>query len=40
MKELIGIVSASLAFVAYVPYFRDIFKVKTKPHPYSWFIWR
>lgn len=39
MKEIIGIVAAALAFVAYAPYFRDIFKGKTKPHAYSWFIW-
>lgn len=39
MKEIIGIISAVLVFVAYVPYLRDIFKGKTKPHPYSWFVW-
>jgi hypothetical protein len=39
IKEVIGIIAASLVFVAYIPYLRDIFKGKTKPHPYSWFVW-
>ena len=39
IKEIIGIVAASLVFIAYAPYLRDIFKGKTKPHPYSWFVW-
>ncbi len=39
MKEIIGVVAAVLAFVAYAPYFRDILNGKTKPHVYSWFIW-
>lgn len=39
MKDIIGVVAASLAFIAYVPYFRDIRKSKSKPHVYSWFIW-
>lgn len=39
MKELFGIAAIVLAFVAYIPYFRDIFKKKTIPHPYSWLIW-
>lgn len=39
MKNLIGIVAVILAFVAYIPYFRDIIKGKTKPHVYTWFVW-
>ena len=39
MKELIGITAALLGFIAYAPYFRDMLKGKTIPHPYSWFIW-
>jgi hypothetical protein len=39
VKELLGIIAALLGFVAYAPYFRDILNGKTKPHPYSWFIW-
>lgn len=39
MKPIIGIVAVILAVVAYVPYFRDIMKGKTKPHIYTWFVW-
>src|SRR5665213_2891074 len=39
IKEIIGIVAAGLVFIAYYPYLRDIKRGKTKPHPYSWFIW-
>jgi hypothetical protein len=39
MKEIFGIIAIILAIVAYVPYFRDIIKGKTKPHVYTWFVW-
>lgn len=39
MKEIIGIIAASIVFLAYAPYLRDIKRGKTKPHPYSWFVW-
>ena len=39
MKQIVGIVAVILAIVAYVPYFRDIIKGKTKPHVYTWFVW-
>ncbi len=39
MKESIGIITVILAYTAYAPYIRDILKGKTKPHPYSWFVW-
>lgn len=39
MKEVIGIIAALLVFAAYGPYLRDMAKGKTKPHPYSWFVW-
>ncbi|MFA6416670.1 MAG: hypothetical protein WCW61_00595 [Patescibacteria group bacterium] len=38
-KIFLGIISSVIAVVAYVPYFRDIFRGKTKPHIFSWFIW-
>lgn len=39
MKEVLGVIAVGLAFVAYIPYFRDILSGKTKPHVYSWFVW-
>lgn len=39
MKEIIGFIAAALVFVAYAPYLRDTLSGKTRPHPYSWFIW-
>jgi hypothetical protein len=38
-KELIGSLTVVMVLVAYFPYFYDIFKRKTKPHIFSWFIW-
>lgn len=39
IKNLLGIVAAALVFVGYIPYIRDVFKGKTQPHIYSWFLW-
>ncbi len=39
MKEAIGIIAVTLTFVAYIPYYRDILKGKTRPHIYSWSLW-
>jgi len=39
MKEIIGGVAVILTFVAYIPYYRDILKGKTRPHIYSWSLW-
>lgn len=39
MKEIIGFIAAALVFVAYAPYVKDVIRGKTKPHPYSWFVW-
>ena len=38
-KIYLGIVSSLIASLAYIPYLRDIFKGKTKPHVFSWFLW-
>lgn len=38
-KIILGVVSSVIAVLAYIPYFRDIFKGKTKPHIFSWLIW-
>lgn len=39
MKEVIGAVAVFLTFAAYVPYYRDILRGKTRPHVYSWSLW-
>ncbi len=39
MKEIIGIIAVILTFIAYIPYYRDISKGKTRPHIYSWSLW-
>jgi hypothetical protein len=38
-KELWGIISVTLAIIAYAPYFRSLFKREIKPHMFSWFVW-
>lgn len=39
MKPLLGITATLLALYSYIPYFRDIFAGKTKPHAFSWLVW-
>ena len=38
-KEIIGAIAVVLTFLAYIPYYRDILKGKTRPHIYSWSLW-
>ncbi len=38
-KTYLGILAVLLIFVAYVPYFINIFRNKTKPHAFSWLVW-
>ena len=38
-KIVIGVLATVVAFIGYVPYFKDIFSDKTKPHAFSWLIW-
>lgn len=38
-KLIVSIIAILLTFVAYAPYIKDIFRGKTKPHVFSWFIW-
>lgn len=38
-KELLGLATIVLAFIAYIPYFKNIFSGKTKPHAFSWLVW-
>lgn len=35
----LGIIATLLAIVGYIPYFRDIFKGRTKPHAFTWLVW-
>lgn len=36
---MLGFTAMIVAFLSYVPYFRDISVGKTKPHAFSWLIW-
>jgi len=38
-KIVLGITATVLAFFSYIPYFRDIWQGKTKPHAFSWLVW-
>ena len=38
-QALLGAAGALVGLVSYVPYFRDMFRGTTKPHPFSWFVW-
>lgn len=38
-KLLLGILAVIIGIFSYIPYFRDLFAGKTKPHAFSWFVW-
>lgn len=38
-KSLLGALAIVVGLVGYIPYFRDIFRKRTKPHAFSWFVW-
>jgi hypothetical protein len=38
-KFIIAIIASVLSVIGFIPYARDIFKNKTKPHLYTWLIW-
>ncbi len=38
-KIYLGILAVILGILSYIPYFRDLFTGKTKPHAFSWFVW-
>ncbi len=38
-KTLLTIVALLVAVLAYIPYFRDVFAGKTRPHAFTWLIW-
>lgn len=37
--KIFGYLSGALALIAFIPYYRDIFRGKTKPERASWLIW-
>lgn len=39
IKTFISIVAVTIAFISYIPYFRDIFSGKTRPHAFTWLVW-
>ncbi len=39
MKLSLGILAILVGFYSYLPYIRDIFRGKTKPHAFSWLVW-
>ncbi len=39
IKSILGAIAVVISIFALVPYFRDIYRGKTKPHAFSWFIW-
>lgn len=39
MKTFLGIAATVIALYSYIPYFRDIFAGRTKPHAFSWLVW-
>ena len=38
-KAVLGLLAIVVGFIGYVPYLRDIFGNKTKPHAFSWLVW-
>ena len=39
MKTALGIFAILIGIYSYIPYFRDIFTGRTKPHAFTWFVW-
>jgi len=39
IKILFAVIATVLGILAFLPYFRDMFKLRTKPHTYTWLIW-
>jgi hypothetical protein len=38
-KTLLGYIAVIVGIVSYIPYFKNIFAGKTKPHAFSWLVW-
>jgi hypothetical protein len=39
MKDVLAIIAALIAVGGNVPYLRDAFRKRVKPHPYTWLVW-
>ena len=39
IKLIFGLLSTVVAIACFLPYIRDIFRLKTEPHMYSWLVW-
>ncbi|MEK7594851.1 MAG: hypothetical protein AAB436_04395 [Patescibacteria group bacterium] len=39
MKETLAIIAALIAVAGNIPYLRDCFTKRVKPHPYTWLVW-
>ncbi|MDQ5950114.1 MAG: hypothetical protein QG585_54 [Patescibacteria group bacterium] len=38
-KTILTVVASAVSIIVYVPYIKDIFLGKTKPHIFSWIMW-
>ncbi len=39
IKIISTIIATIIGVIAFFPYLKDIFSLKTKPHVYTWLIW-
>ncbi len=39
LHAALGALAVTIGFVSYIPYFRNMFAGRTKPHVFSWVIW-
>lgn len=39
IKIILTIIATIICVVAFFPYFKDTFSLKTRPHTYTWLIW-
>ena len=39
LKIFLGLLAILVGTIGYIPYFRNIFSGKTKPHVFSWLVW-
>lgn len=39
LKVFFGSLATVIALFSYIPYFRDVFAGRTKPHAFSWLVW-